>query len=139
MSLLPKEHWFDMDRFFDNYLSPAVKDENTKFFAPRVDITEKGNFYEIVGELPGVKKEDINVQLHDGVLTIEAKTNEETKSEDDKVIRRERRSGFYSRSFTLGPNVNESDISATFKDGLLTLTAPKQTEQVTEKRRININ
>ncbi|WP_284245341.1 Hsp20/alpha crystallin family protein [Thalassotalea insulae] len=139
MSLLPREQWFDMDNFFDNFLSNKHKSDEKSFFAPRVDITDKEDHYEILAELPGVKKDDVSVQLHDGVLTIEAKTNEETKSEKDKVIRRERRTGFFSRSFTVGNNVSAQDIDAKFEDGLLKLSAPKVVEQEQEKRRIKIN
>lgn len=138
MSLLPREQWFDMDNFFDNFFTHKAKNEDKSFFSPRVDITEKGDHYEILAELPGVKKEDINVQLHDGLLTIEASTKEEHKSEKDRVIRQERRSGFFSRSFTVGNNVLAEDIHAKFEDGLLILSAPKQIEQEQEKRRISI-
>jgi len=139
MSLLPREQWFDMDNFFDNFFSSKHKGDNKSFFAPRVDITDKEDHYEILAELPGVKKEDVSVQLHDGVLTIEAKTSEETKSEKDKVIRKERRSGFFSRSFTVGNNVSANDIHAKFEDGLLKLSAPKVRDTEQEQRRININ
>ncbi len=139
MSLLPREQWFDMDNFFDNFFSSKRNDTDKSFFSPRVDITDKEDHYEILAELPGVKKEDVTVQLHDGVLTIEAKTCEETKSEKDKVIRKERRSGFFSRSFTVGNNVSANDIHAKFEDGLLKLSAPKVVEKEQEKRRITIN
>ncbi|NMP30104.1 Hsp20/alpha crystallin family protein [Thalassotalea sp. M1531] len=140
MSLLPREQWFDMDHFFDHFFPDKRKDEaGQAFFSPKVDITDKGDNYEIIAELPGVNKEDVSVQLHDGILTIEAKTCEESKSEKDKVIRRERRTGYFSRSFTLGTNVSANDIHAKFEKGLLTLTAPKLVEQETEKRKISIN
>ncbi|WP_241242165.1 Hsp20/alpha crystallin family protein [Thalassotalea sp. G2M2-11] len=139
MSLLPREQWFDMDNFFDNFFSSKSKHDDKQFFAPRVDITDKEDHYEILAELPGVKKDDVSVQLHDGVLTIEAKTHQETKSEKDKVIRRERRSGFFSRSFTVGNNVSANDIQAKFEDGLLKLSAPKVNDTEQEKRQININ
>ena len=138
MSLLPREQWFDMDNFFDNFFSSKGKEDGKQFFAPRVDITDKEDHYEILAELPGVKKEDVSVQLHDGVLTIEAKTCEETKTEKDKVIRKERRSGFFSRSFTIGSNVSANDIHAKFENGLLTLTAPKMQAAIPDKRKIEI-
>jgi len=139
MSLLPREHWFDLDHFYDQFFPTKTKKPDDKFFSPRVDITEKGDNYQILAELPGVKKEDINIHLQDGVLTIEAKNFDETSVEDDKIIRKERRSGYMSRSFTLGPNVNADDIHADFNDGLLKLTAPKIDKTIENKRTISIN
>ena len=140
MSLLPREQWFDMDHFFDNFFPAKTKANSEKaFFSPKVDIIDKGDNYQIIAELPGVNKDDVSVQLHDGILTIEAKTCEESSSDDDKVIRKERRTGYFSRSFTLGNNVSANDINATFDKGLLTLTAPKLKEQEVEKRNITIS
>lgn len=138
MSLIPRENWFDLDNFFGNFLMDKEGSTDKGFFTPKVDITDKNDFYEIVAELPGVKKEDVHVHLHDGVLTIDAKTTQESKSEEDKVIRRERRTGYFSRSFTVGKNVSENDIHAKFEDGLLTLQAPKLAEHSPDKRKIEI-
>ena len=80
--------------------------------------------YEITADLPGVDKDDLSVTLDNGVLTIEASTEEEkTEEEDGKVIRKERRSGKFMRSFNLGADVKESDINAKFKNGVLKLTS----------------
>jgi len=138
MSLIPRENWFDLDNFFGNFLTDKEGSTGEQFFAPKVDITDKNDFYEIVAELPGVKKEDVHVHLHDGVLTIDAKTSQESKSEDDKVIRRERRTGYFSRSFTVGKSISENDIHAKFEDGLLVLKAPKLAEHATDKRKVEI-
>ena len=139
MSLIPRDHWFDFDHFYDHFFSNKHKKDEQQFFSPRVDVTERDNTFDIVAELPGVNKDDIEVHLHDGILTIEAKIQEEKASEKDKVIRKERRSGFFSRSFTLGANVDASDISANFKDGLLTLKAPKIEPDIETKRKIEIS
>lgn len=141
MTLVPRGSFFDLDRVFDNFWSPSAKSENPEsgFFAPRVDIKELNNHYEISAELPGVKKEDIHVTLEDGVLSISAETRSEDKEEKEgRVIRQERRCGKYLRSFTLGSNIHEKDISADFKDGVLTLKAPKAPEETPQKRRIDI-
>ena len=84
----------------------------------------------------GVKKDDIHVTLEDGVLAISAETCSEKKEEDNgRVIRQERRYGKYLRSFTLGNNIHEEDISADFTDGVLKLNAPKAADDVPQKRR----
>ena len=141
MSLVPRGSFFDVDKFFDDFWAPARRENSTvgSFFAPRVDIKEMKDHYEISAELPGVKKDQISITLDDGVLTLEAEMNQEDKEEKDgKVIRQERRYGKYSRSFNLGGNVNEADISASFEDGILKVKAPKAAEVIPQQRRIDI-
>jgi len=141
MSLVPRGSFYNMDKFFDDFFTPFRREVPSvgDFFAPRVDVKELDNHYEISAELPGVKKENVNVTLEDGVLTIEAECRDETKEEKGgKVIRQERRYGKYSRSFTLGTDVKEKDIKANFKDGILTVTAPKAVQAPAEQRRIEV-
>ena len=140
MPLIPRNSLFDQDNFLNDFWAPATSDgEGRSLFAPRVDIREKGDHFEITAELPGVSKDDIHVTLNDGVLTLEAETRKESSEEKDgKVIRQERRYGKFMRSFNLGDNVEEADISATFSDGVLTLSAPKAVERAPSKRRIEI-
>lgn len=141
MNLIPRKSFFDMDKFFDDFWSPTLREEPaSSFFAPRVDIKDSKDHYEITAELPGVKKEDVHVHIEDGILTLEAETTQEDKEEKEgKVIRQERRYGKFMRSFNVGGNVKEEDISANFKDGILTLKAPKVTEQAPKQRRIEIS
>jgi HSP20 family protein len=87
-----------------------------------------------------VAKDDIHLTLADGVLTLEAEARQEDKEEKDgKVIRQERRYGKLMRSFNLGSEVHDDDISADFKDGVLTLKAPKRAEPAPTTRRISVN
>ncbi len=141
MSLVPRNNPFDIDRFFNDIWAPAEGDARSgSFFAPRVDIRDVKDHYEITAELPGVRKEDIHLHVKDGVLTLEAETTQEDKEEKEgKVIRRERRYGRFMRSFNLGSDVHESDIRASFKDGVLTLQAPKITEREVKRRRIEVS
>ena len=140
MSLIPRNSLFDIDRFFgDSFPQPAGAEAST-FFAPRVDIREADGHYEITAELPGVDRKDIHVHVRDGILTLEAESSEESEEkEKGKVIRQERRYGKFMRSFNLGAEVQESDIKAAFKDGVLTLEAPKALEQEPERRRIEVH
>ena len=109
------------------------------FFTPRVDIKEHDGHYEISAELPGVKKEDLHITLEEGILTIEAESRQESKEEKEgRVIRQERRYGKFTRSFNLGGNVSEEDISANFDNGILTITAPKVPEVTPQQRRIEV-
>ena len=140
MSLVAHGHFLDRDHFLENLFAPlGGKSAEDAFFSPRVDIKEKRKFYEISAELPGVKKEDIHLSLDNGILTLEAEANsEDTEEEDGKVIRQERRYGKIVRSFNLGTGVHEEDISASFKDGVLVLKAPKKKDEAPAQRRIAI-
>lgn len=145
MSLVPRNRLFDLESFFEpSFLSPLwqTRAESTDMtaFSPRVDINEKKDTYEITAELPGVKKEDIGVKLENGVLSIEAETKQESKEEEGgKVIRQERRYGKFYRSFDLGAQVQESDVRAEFKDGVLKIVAPHAREQKIETKKISIS
>ena len=142
MSLIPRDGFFELDKVFDNFFAPSryyVENPQKAFFSPHVDIVEKDEWFEIRADLPGVKKDDIQVRLEKGVLSIEATHNEEDQEErDGRVIRRERRTGKFFRSFNLGTQVNDADISADFIDGVLTIRAPKMSATVPEAKRIDI-
>lgn len=144
MNLIPRDSLFgtgllDLDKVFDNFFSP-VPAGDPAFMMPRVDVKDKNDHYEITAELPGIDKNNLSVKLEDGVLTIEASHDEE-KTEEEKegrIIRKERRTGRFVRSFTLGSDVKEEDIKASFQDGLLTLSVPKMKPHQPESRRITI-
>jgi HSP20 family protein len=140
MSLIPRDSLFDIDRFFNDFWAPATREQSGgSFFSPRVDIREKDNHYEISAELPGVDKKDIHVHVHNGLLTIEAELEQEDKEEKEgRILRQERRYGRFQRSFNLGGDVHEEDIKAQFKDGVLTLEAPKVKPETPVQRRIEV-
>ena len=140
MSLIPRSNLFDIDRFFNDSWPQLNEPQTGTFLAPRVDIAEEDGHYEITAELPGVDKKDIHVHVKDGILTLEAEAMQENKEQKKgKVIRQERRYGKFMRSFNLGSDVQEADIKASFKDGVLKLEAPKVIEQEVERRRIEIH
>ena len=107
----------------------------------KTDIQEKDGNYVLDMELPGYKKEDVSAKLENGYLTIQA-THSEDKDEKDKngnFIRKERYSGSCSRSFYLGENVRQEDITAKFENGILSLTFPKETaRKIPENQFISI-
>ena len=120
-----------MDDFFDDFL-PMKRENNMK-----CDIYEKDNKYYIEMDLPGFNKEDIDISLKNGFLTIkvEKKDNKEEDNDDKTYIRRERSYIKTERSFNLG-NVDEDKIDASFKDGVLNIEIPKAQE---EKKLIEIH
>ena len=103
----------------------------------RVDVKDNGDSYLLEAELPGVKKDDVHIDVEDGMLTISAQMNDHTKEEREGYIMSERRSGTFSRSFSL-ENIQEDAISAEYVDGILRLTMPKQPEERKQTRRIEI-
>ena len=140
MNIVPRDSFFDFDRLFNHLSVPAGRaDFDGQFFSPKVDITDHDDRFEISAEMAGVDKEDLSVTLEDGLLTIKASVNKESSEEKEgKVIRKERHSGSFLRSFQVGPNVKESDISASFKNGLLKLSVPKTTEETAPRKQIEI-
>lgn len=97
--------------------------------APRIkiDVTEQDGSFAVKAEIPGVRKEDIDVRVDGDQVTIsaEVKTEKEEK-EGTRVLRRERQQGYASRSFTLGCAVDEAKADAKYENGVLNLTLPKK-------------
>jgi HSP20 family protein len=115
----------DMDDAFDDFWRPARRGDGGAF-APAVDISESENEYHVRADLPGVKKEDLDISIQDGVLTINAETSQEKKEEKEgRVIRQERRFGKFVRSMQLGDAVDLDNIKANYQDGVLDLVLPK--------------
>ena len=130
--MLPSRIFFD--DFFDDFQPPKKLDKLMK-----CDIYEKENKYVIEMDVPGFKKEDINMELEDGYLKISVeKKSDEKETEDKKYIRRERHS--YTkceRQFYVG-NVNEDEIKAKFSDGILEISVPKEEAKKDNKKIISI-
>lgn len=118
-----------VDRFFHDFApaQAAVNSEAPRGFKPPVDIVEKDNAFFATVDLPGLKKEDIEISLDEGVLTLKGERKLEAVASDEaKTYRRiERAYGAFSRSFTLPQGVDLAAIEASFADGVLTLTLPK--------------
>jgi HSP20 family protein len=103
------------------------------------DIKEHEDHFEMIVNVPGISKEDVEITLENGYLTIKAEENKETKDEDDdSYVRRERYYRSSCRSFYVGDNIEEKDISAKLENGVLTLAIPKVTEKQVKKQTINI-
>ena len=116
--------------FFDN-----VMDRSEIGF--RTDVKEKDDKYIIDAELPGMDKEDINVEMDDNYLTITANNEHYEEEEKEGYIRRERRKGNYRRSFYI-ENIKEDGVEAEYDNGILEITLPKKEETVTKKKTIDI-
>jgi HSP20 family protein len=116
-----------VDRFFHDIAQPVAAGDKARGFKPPVDIVEKDNAFLATVDLPGLKKEDIEISLDEGVLTLsgERKLELEEGDENKSYRRIERSYGAFSRSFTLPQGVDLAKVEATFADGVLKLTLPK--------------
>ena len=93
----------------------------------KVDVAEKNGAYAVTAELPGVKKEDIQVSIDGAQVTLSAEVKREKEAtEADRVLHTERSYGKVTRSFTLPQELDEAKVDARFKDGVLELTLPKK-------------
>ena len=128
MSLLPGK--FYLDDFFDDIV-PTVKHNDMK-----CDIYEKGGEIHVEMDTPGYKKEDIKIDYSDEYLTIEASKENETSNEEKNYIRKERTYGSVKRQFYVG-KIDENNIKAEFKNGVLKISFPKL-EQKESKKYIEI-
>lgn len=128
------------DSLFENFMSPVrLRDLENELHMPSTDIRETKDAYEVTAELPGMKKEDIKVSLHDGVLSISAENRSESEEKrDGQVIRRERRYGKFLRRFAIGPDVQDDKVEAKYEDGVLKLTIPKVQPKGSEARSIEV-
>ncbi len=133
--LTPFNSLFD-DTFFSEFFRPHRGHGD---LMPAIDVQEDSDGYHIKADLPGVEKDDIEVTLDNGILTLTAETHkEETEKEEGRVIRRERHMGRYRRSMTVGQNVDASAIHARFENGVLSLDLPRLEERPPEGTRIQI-
>ena len=108
------------------------------FFSPSVDAANAEDAYEINMELPGVAPEDIDVPLHDHVLTIKGEKRNTREEKTKTYYFTERSYGAFQRSFRLPGDVDASDIGADFNDGVLTLTLPKTSPAKREEKKIAV-
>lgn len=124
---------------FDTFARDFFRRSNTDLPAFRTDIRDTGDSYVLEAELPGFKKEDISLDLKDGILTITASHNDvkEEKDSDGTYIRRERRYGSFQRSFDV-TGIEEKNITAAYDNGVLALTLPKAKPAEPEVHRIEI-
>jgi HSP20 family protein len=120
-----------------SYGEPDSSSVATSTWAPAVDIHEDQHQYTIEADLPGVKKENIEVYMDKGCLSIKGERLEEKKIEKGNFTRNERMQGTFCRKFMLPDTANTDNINASFADGVLKLLIPKV--EAAKPKRININ
>ena len=138
---------FGLTPFRSNYVSAydpfkEMEEFERRFFgqrtpAMRTDIRETENAYILEADLPGFTREDVHAEIKNGYLTIRAEHKSENEDKNETYLRRERSYGSFSRTFDLD-GIDADAITASFKDGVLTLELPKLTPKAEEARRLDI-
>lgn len=118
--------------FFDEFEN-ILNEDDYQINQIALDILENTDAYEIHADLPGFKKEDVNVEAENNQLIIEVKHSEEKKEEKKNYLRRERRSGYFKRVLSLGNDVDTQKIKAKLNDGVLSITLPKKEQSLPSK------
>ena len=118
----------ELDRVFDEPWTfmrwPTMEITNGAAWAPKVDVVTKDNQLITRVDLPGMTKDDVLVQVEDGMLTMSGERKKETKEEKDNVYREEREYGSFCRTVPLPKGVKAEDVKATFTNGVLEVTLP---------------
>lgn len=131
----------EIDQVFDRmFQSPWDVTRENQFMAgwtPSIDLYEDKDSLVVKAELPGMKKEDIDISLHEGLLTISGERKQEKKEKSAETYRSERFVGRFQRTFTLPTKVDDARITAAYKDGVLTVTLPKSEEA--KPKQITVN
>lgn len=128
-----------LESMFRRFMAPLRTDRNLDDLDIRVDVVEKDGMFKVRADLPGVKKEDINVRIDGNLVQIDAETKgeKEFKGEGGKVLRSERYYGAVSRAFTLTQDVDDTKAIAKYEDGVLTLELPKKATSASKRLAIS--
>lgn len=127
----------EIDGLFDTFF-PTTQGNGgeSATWSPRVDLAETDDAYHIHADVPGLRKEDIEINMQDGTLSISGERQVQENEENRRFVRVERAYGRFYRAFSLPQTIDYDGIEASFEDGVLTIVVPKAEE--TKPRRIDI-
>ena len=128
-----------LDEVFGGSLTGYVAPETRGIYAPRVDIKETSDAFQIFAEMPGMSREDIDVSVHDGILTL---SGEKKVEKDDNIMNYhhvERSYGCFSRDISLPDTVETDKVEATYVNGVLKLNLPKTQKAIEGTRKIPVS
>jgi HSP20 family protein len=131
----------EIDRLFDDFGRPARSIFNFgQGFGPvpALEMSEKDKEYRLTAELPGLKEDDVEISVADGILTISGEKREEEDRKEDGMMLSERRYGAFERRITLPSDVKADAVAAEFKKGVLTITLPKDKNARDRARKIPV-
>ncbi|TML21998.1 MAG: Hsp20/alpha crystallin family protein [Actinobacteria bacterium] len=121
----------DMNRWFNGFFEGQSRDSRS--WVPALDVWETDNDLVYAFDLPGIPEEKIAIEVKDDTLTVSAEREKTEETSDDRYYRFERRYGSFSRAVGLPQGVDESQISASYRDGVLEVRVPKPAEQKPRK------
>jgi len=137
----PASIFNDMDKMinnvFENDWNFSVRSKTN--WSPAVDVKESDNSFTLTADIPGLTKKEVKVNITDGILSISGERKFEDEKENGNYHYRERRYGSFSRTFNLPETVNDEDISASFKNGILSIELPKHEVVLPKEREIKIS
>ena len=130
----------EINQLFRRPLFPAgwLAPKDGGKWLPEVDITEEKDRILVRADLPGMKQEEIAVEVSEGVLTIKGERKRESETKDAKTYRVERSYGSFLRSFTLPAGVDASKVNAAYKNGVLEVTLPKLAEATAKQIKVEV-
>ena len=152
MRVIKWEPFRDMDDVFNRFFADTLRrfpmqsgfgggnerEAQAREWAPLADVSENDGEYVIKAELPEVRKEDVNVTVQDGVLTLSGERKQEQREENERVHRIERFYGSFARRFALPENADEQGIRAECRDGVVVIRIPKAKQVEQQPRQIQI-
>ena len=127
-----------LNRHFDSYFPEAAYWEDEDKFSMPVEITDKGKDYEVRAELPGVKKEDLDIDIDKNYMTINAKKVEENKVDEKSYKKSEFRYGEFSRTIYFPEDINVDKTEAKLEHGILKIDAPKKYTENESKKKLTV-
>lgn len=133
---LTSDLWREMDRMFDHFTPPGLPVYDEREFAPASELIEEENHYMLSIDIPGMKKEDIKIEVADGNLIISGERKNEKRSEANQIHRYEKTYGSFKRSFVLPNTIAAEKVEARYEDGVLELYLPKT--EVAQAKKIEI-
>jgi len=128
----------EVDRLFD-FSWPSRDSGLFSGWSPALDVFDDKDNLVVKAELPGLKKDEINLSLHDGVLTISGERKQESERKEGESFRSERYFGKFQRSVTLPTAVDSSKVNASYKDGVLTVELPKAEESKPKQIAVSVS
>ena len=135
----PMNELLGLSNTFKNFLSDDFlkNRENACDFIPAVEVYEEADKWRLSAELPGIKKDDIKIELEDGLLKISGVCEDKKEKKENNYYYSERKYGSFIRTFEVPENVNPSEIAAEYNEGILNVTIPKA-EKPKETKKIEI-
>ena len=115
----------EMNRLFDDIFTPSPYRNNISGFSPAAELTEKGEAYHLKLELPGISKDDLDIEVTSEAVSVKGERKSESKTEEGGLTRSEFHYGSFHRVISLPGRIDHQSVAADYKDGILDLTLPK--------------